>query len=85
MERTGAYKKPGPTRFGGVTWAFKAGGAIVTSPAVAGDLVDVGNHNGKLYAISASMGKLAWEFRTDASKADPMKVPNPDGKLYAIE
>ena len=81
VQRTGAYEKPGPTRFGGVKWAFKAGGAIVTSPAVAGDLVYVGNHNGKLYAISASTGKLVWEFQTDASKADPMKVLNPDGSL----
>ena len=67
-QRTGVYEKPGPTKFGGVKWAFKSAD-------------DPANHNGKLYAISASTGKLAWEFQTDASKADPMKVLNPDGSL----
>jgi len=60
---------------------FDAKAYIFSSAAVAGDLVYVGNHNGKLYAISASTGKLAWEFRTEASKADPLKVLNPDGSL----
>ena len=51
VARTGAYEKPGPTRFRGVKWAFKAGGAIVTSPAVDRGVVYVGSMDGKLYAI----------------------------------
>jgi len=66
---------------GRLRFNFDAKAYIFSSAAVAGGLVYVGSHNGKLYAISASTGKLAWEFRSDASKADPMKVLNPDGSL----
>ena len=51
------------------------------SAALAGDLAYVGDHNGKLYAIDTKSGKLAWEFQTEASKKDPLKVLNPDGSL----
>lgn len=54
---------------------------IFSSAALAGDLLYVGDHNGKLYAIDAKSFKLAWEFQTDASKKDPLKVLNPDGSL----
>jgi len=66
---------------GRLKWNFDAKAYIFSSAAIAGDLVYVGDHNGKLYAISAQTGKLSWEFRTDASKADPLKVLNPDGSL----
>ena len=42
----------------------------------------VGDHNGRLYAVDARTGKLAWEFQTEASKKDPMKVLNADGTLH---
>jgi eukaryotic-like serine/threonine-protein kinase len=54
---------------------------IFSSAASAGDLLYVGDHNGKLYAIDAKSFKLAWEFQSDASKKDPLKVLNPDGSL----
>lgn len=66
---------------GRLRFNFEAKAYVFSSAAVAGDLVYVGDHNGKLYAISASTGKAAWEFRTDASKADPLKVLNADGSL----
>ena len=53
-----------------------------SSPAVADGIAYVGNHNGKLYAIDTKAGRLAWEFQTDASKQDRMKVLNPDGSLH---
>ena len=54
---------------------------IFSSAALAGDLAYVGDHNGKLYAINARSGEIAWEFQTEASKTDPLKVLNPDGSL----
>jgi outer membrane protein assembly factor BamB len=66
---------------GRLRFNFDAKAYIFSSAAIAGDLVYVGDHNGKLYAIDAATGKAAWEFRTDASKADPLKVLNPDGSL----
>jgi eukaryotic-like serine/threonine-protein kinase len=52
-----------------------------SSPALAGDLLYVGDHNGRLYAIDAKSGKIAWEFQTEASKKDEFKILNPDGSL----
>jgi len=31
--------------------------------------------------VDAKSGKLSWEFQTEASKQDPMKVLNADGTL----
>jgi outer membrane protein assembly factor BamB len=66
---------------GRLRFNFDAKAYIFSSAAVAGALVYVGDHNGKLYAIDATTGKAAWEFQTDASKADPMKLLKPDGSL----
>jgi outer membrane protein assembly factor BamB len=60
---------------------FDAKAYMFSSPALAGDLAYVGDHNGRLYAINTKTGKLAWEFQTDASKKDPFKVLNADGTL----
>jgi eukaryotic-like serine/threonine-protein kinase len=66
---------------GRLRFNFDAKAYIFSSAAVASGIVYVGDHNGKLYAIDAKTGKLAWEFQTDASKADPLKVLKPDGSL----
>lgn len=66
---------------GRLRFNFDAKAYMFSSAALAGGLAYVGNHNGKLYAIDAKTGKLMWEFQTDASKADPMKVLNPDGSF----
>ena len=60
---------------------FAAGSYMFSSAAIAGDLLYVGDHNGKLYAVDAKTFKLVWEFQTDASKKDPLKLLNPDGSL----
>jgi glucose dehydrogenase len=54
---------------------------MFSSAALAGNLAYVGDHNGRLYAVDAKSGKLSWEFQTEASKQDPMKVLNADGTL----
>ena len=66
---------------GRLRFNFKAGAYMFSSAALACDLAYVGDHNGRLYAIDAKAGKLAWEFQTEASKKDPMKVLNADGTL----
>ena len=66
---------------GRLRWNFDAKAYMFSSPALAGDLIYVGNHNGKLYAVDAKTGKLAWEFQTESSKTDSLKVLNPDGSL----
>lgn len=68
--------KTGRLRFNFETKAY-----VFSSPALAGNTLYFGSHNGKLYAIDATSGKQLWAFQTDASKADAMKLLNPDGSL----
>ena len=58
-------------RTGRLRFNFDAKAYMFSSPALAGDLAYAGDHNGKLYAVDAKTGKLAWEFQTEASKRDP--------------
>jgi len=60
---------------------FDAKAYMFSSPALAGDIAYVGDHNGRLYAIDVKKWKLAWEFQTDGSKADPLKILNADGSI----
>jgi len=57
------------------------GAYVFSSAALAGQHAYVGSHNGTLYAIDTKTGTIAWEFRTDGAKADPLKVLAPDGSL----
>ena len=66
---------------GRLRFDFSAKAYMFSSAAIAGDLVYVGDHNGSLYAVDAKSGKLAWEFRTESSKADPLKLLKPDRSL----
>jgi len=66
---------------GRLRFNFDAKSYMFSSPALAGDLAYVGDHNGRLYAINIKTGKLAWQFQTDAAKKDPFKILNADGKL----
>ena len=66
---------------GRLRFNFDAKSYVFSSAALAGELAYVGSHNGRLYAIDARSGKLAWDFQTDAAKADPFKILNPDGSL----
>lgn len=66
---------------GRLRFNFDAKAYVFSSAALAGDLAYIGDHNGKLYAVEAKTGKLAWEFQTEGSKKDPMKILNADGSL----
>jgi outer membrane protein assembly factor BamB len=66
---------------GRLKFILDAKGAVFSSPAIAGDLAYVGVSNGRLLAIGTKSGKLAWDFQTEASRKDPMKILKPDGSL----
>ena len=51
VARTGVYDSPGPTKLNGVKWAFKTGGPIVASPAIADGVVYISSMDTFLYAI----------------------------------
>lgn len=68
-------------RTGRLRFNFNARAYVFSSAALAGELAYFGAHNGRLYAVNAKTGELAWEFQTEGSKRDPMKLLNPDGSL----
>src|SRR4029077_13090322 len=52
---------------------------MFSSPAIAGDLLYMGTHEGKLMAIDLKNRKVAWEFQTDASRQYGPAFTKPDG------
>jgi eukaryotic-like serine/threonine-protein kinase len=66
---------------GRLRFNFDAKSYVFSSAALAGGLAYFGSHNGKLYAVDARTGGLAWEFQTEASKKDPLRVLKPDGSF----
>ncbi|OGW46250.1 MAG: hypothetical protein A2Y66_08990 [Nitrospirae bacterium RBG_13_41_22] len=77
---------------GELNWSFKAGGAIVSSPAIGDDgTIYVGSDDHFLYAISSD-GKLKWKYETgDVITASPaigsdgtIYVGSKDRQFYAI-
>jgi outer membrane protein assembly factor BamB len=68
-------------RTGRLKFTYTAGAYIFSSAALAGDLAYFGSHNGRLYAVNAKTGDLAWQFQTEGAKRDSMKILNADGSL----
>jgi eukaryotic-like serine/threonine-protein kinase len=68
-------------RTGRLRFIYTAGAYIFSSAALAGELAYFGSHNGRLYAVNTKTGELAWQFQTEGSKRDPMKILNADGTL----
>jgi outer membrane protein assembly factor BamB len=68
--------KTGRLRFNVSAHAF-----VFSSPALAGDAAYIGNHSGYVYAVDTKTGKIASQFQTEGSKADPLKMLNPDGSF----
>jgi outer membrane protein assembly factor BamB len=68
-------------RSGRLRFSVDAKAYVFSSAALAGGLAYFGTHNGRLYAIDARSGRSVWEFQTEASKADRMKILRADGSL----
>src|SRR6185437_11821727 len=48
---TGAYDAAGVAQLKGVKWTFHAGGQVIASPAVDGDVIYAATTAGKVYAV----------------------------------
>ena len=66
---------------GRLVFTFDAQALIFGSAALAGDQAYVGAFNGRLYAIDTKSGKLAWQFQTESSKKDNLKIFASDGTV----
>jgi outer membrane protein assembly factor BamB len=53
---------------------------MFSSPAIAGNVLYIGSHEGKLMAIDLASQKPAWIFQTDASRENGPKLTKPDGR-----
>lgn len=85
---------------GKMRWAFKTGGMVHSSPALAGELVLVGSWDGALYALDRHSGEAQWRFQTNTEQklkvwfgiqsspvvdGDRVYIGSRDGYLYALD
>jgi outer membrane protein assembly factor BamB len=52
---------------------------MFSSPAIAGGILYLGTHEGKLVAVDLKTKTPAWEFQTDASRENGGKFTKADG------
>ena len=90
--RTGVYQATGPKQSGSVKWIFKAGGPIVTSPAIADGVVYIASLDGHLYAVDQETGKEKWNFKSrmpiassPALSGDSLYFVSSAGALAALD
>jgi outer membrane protein assembly factor BamB len=50
-----------------------------SSPAIAGDILYIGSHQGRLNAVDVKTQKVAWTFETENSKKNGPSFTRPDG------
>jgi eukaryotic-like serine/threonine-protein kinase len=82
VARTGVYDSPGPTKLNGVKWAFKTGGPIVASPAIADGVVYISSMDTYLYAIDQETGKEKWKYKSRMPIASSPAIAS--GTLYFV-
>ena len=89
---SGVYVSPGPKTLAGTKWIFKAGGPIVTSPAIADGAVYIAAMDGHLYAIDQETGKEKWNFKSrmpiassPAVTSDSLYFVSSAGSLAALD
>lgn len=76
-------------RTGKLRWAYKTGGVVHSSPALAGPNIVVGSWDGALYALDAASGELRWRVQTETEQKDSIALgiqasPSVDGEtVYA--
>lgn len=76
----------------GLEWSYKAGGSVLSSPAVVDGMVYVGSNDYNVYALNAHTGRKLWRYATgnvvwDSSPAvvdGVVYVASADGNLYAL-
>ena len=56
-----------------------SGWPTFSSPAIAKDMLYVGSHSGKLFAIDLAGQKQVWEFATDGAQKNAATYTNADG------
>jgi len=58
---------------------------VFSSPAVAGNMLVVGTHGGRIHAVDLTTHKEAWAFETDGCRANVADYTKPDGTFNAAK
>jgi eukaryotic-like serine/threonine-protein kinase len=66
---------------GAIVWQIANTALSFSSPAIAGDVVYFGLHDGWLRALDIKTGALKFEFQTEGSKENAAKYIGADGKI----
>jgi eukaryotic-like serine/threonine-protein kinase len=89
---SGLYQGVGVPVLHGVKWKFRAGGAIVSSPALSDGGVFFGSSDHYVYALDQRSGALRWRFATQGRvTSSPAVVDGTvyigsyDGNFYALD
>ena len=79
---TGDYSPMAGTNMskGKLTWSFKTGDDVISSPAVANGVVYVGSDDGNVYALNATTGTMLWNYMTGNSVLSSPAISN--GVVY---
>jgi outer membrane protein assembly factor BamB/predicted phosphodiesterase len=72
-------------------WQFVSNANVISTPAVAGELVIFGNQNGEVVALTLKDGKKKWSYATGGSvfsspavKDGKVVLGSGDGKIYCL-
>jgi hypothetical protein len=74
LDHSGVYPDSSSGIYGGVLWRKQTGGAVRSSPTIAGSVVVVGSSDGNLYALDANTGHEKWKFTADSAVASSASV-----------
>jgi outer membrane protein assembly factor BamB len=74
-------------------WRVSAGGAVVSSPALVGDVVALGSDDGTVYGLDPASGRQRWTYRAGGPVEAPvvvgdggiLYVASRDGALAALD
>ena len=73
-------------------WLFASDANVISTPAVASDLVIFGNQQGRIDALSLKDGKKKWSFQTNgpvfsspAASGDKVIAGSADGAVYCLQ
>lgn len=77
---SGIYEAAGVPHLHGVKWRFRAGAAILSSPAVADGRVYFGSSDHVVYAVDEHKGTLIWKFATKSRVTGSPAVAG--GRVY---
>jgi len=88
----GVYPGAGVAVLHGVKWSFRTGGAVISTPVVAGGTVYFGSSDHNLYALAAPSGALRWKFATGGRVTSSPAIAGGrvyfgsfDSNLYALD